>query len=87
MKRILTLLLAVVTITTAAEDIELYVGNSAIKTGKKPQVLIIFDNSGSMGTTEQIKEPYDPSKTYPAIGGDNSLSEKFIYYTLFIIYN
>jgi type IV pilus assembly protein PilY1 len=81
MKRILTLLLAVVTITTAAEDIELYVGNSAIKTGKKPQVLIIFDNSGSMGTTEQIKEPYDPSKTYPAIGGDNSLSEKFIYYT------
>ncbi|MEY8213533.1 MAG: hypothetical protein RPR97_03510, partial [Colwellia sp.] len=70
-----------VSFISVAEDIELYVGNSAQQVGGKPQVLIIFDNSGSMSTTEEIKEAYDKDEIYPAVGGYNSLSDKFIYYT------
>ncbi|WDE14172.1 pilus assembly protein [Thalassomonas haliotis] len=65
----------------AAEDIELYVGDVSQRSGTKPQVLIIFDNSGSMSTTEEVKTPYDPDTVYPAIGGFSSLSDKFIYFT------
>ena len=64
-----------------AEDIELYVGNTAQRIGNKPQVLIIFDNSGSMNTYEEVTAPYDPNITYPAIGSLNSLSDKFVYFT------
>ncbi|WP_281560152.1 PilC/PilY family type IV pilus protein [Thalassomonas sp. RHCl1] len=62
------------------EDIELYIGDQSQRVGKKPQVLIIFDNSGSMNTIENVKSPYDPNTTYPAIGGYNSLSDDFIYF-------
>lgn len=65
---------------TSAEDIELYVGNSDQRSGAKPQVLIIFDNSGSMSGIMQAKATYDPAITYPAIGSDNSLRGKFIYF-------
>ncbi|OEG72837.1 type IV pilin biogenesis protein [Shewanella colwelliana] len=49
---------AVVAITVAsgmsiADDTELYLINTDIKTGKRPQVLFIFDNSGSMSTEDQ----------------------------------
>lgn len=64
-----------------AEDIELYVGTTAQRVGNKPQVLIIFDNSGSMGTLEEVTAPYVPTFPYPAIGGLNSLSDKFVYFT------
>lgn len=64
-----------------AEDIELYIGNSTQRVGGKPKVLIIFDNSGSMNTTEEIKTPYDSTIVYPALGGLNSLSSDFIYFT------
>lgn len=73
--------LAVATSLTYAEDIELYVGSSDQRSGTKPQVLIIFDNSGSMSGLMQTKASYDPNTTYPAIGSDNSLSDKFIYFT------
>ncbi len=65
----------------AAEDIELYIGDTASKVGNKPQVLIIFDNSGSMRTTEEVKTPYDPNIEYPAVGGNGKLSEQFLYFT------
>ncbi|MBA6362179.1 rRNA (guanine-N1)-methyltransferase [Colwellia sp. BRX8-4] len=64
-----------------SEDIELYIGDAAQRTGNKPQVLIIFDNSGSMNSLESVDEPYDPNTVYPAVGSDNSLSDKFIYFT------
>lgn len=38
---------------TIADDTELYLINSGIQTGKRPQVLFIFDNSGSMSTEDQ----------------------------------
>jgi type IV pilus assembly protein PilY1 len=68
-------------LTAYSEDIELYIGDAAQRTGNKPQVLIIFDNSGSMNSLESVDEPYDPNIVYPAVGGLNSLSDKFIYFT------
>jgi type IV pilus assembly protein PilY1 len=47
---------------------------------KKPQVLLIFDNSGSMGTEMTVKKGYDPSINYPAVGSSHKFSDKFIYY-------
>ena len=64
-----------------SEDIDLYLGDDSVQTGPKPQVLIIFDNSGSMNTNEEVKADYDPDTVYPAVGGLNSLSDKFIYFT------
>ena len=64
-----------------AEDIELYISDSVKQAQQRPQVLLIFDNSGSMGTQEYFKKSYDPTITYPAVGGFNSLSDKFIYFT------
>ncbi len=78
-------LLGVILLLTQAQlwaDIDnLYVGNTAQRIGNKPQVLIIFDNSGSMNTYEEVTAPYDPNITYPAIGSLNSLSDKFVYFT------
>ena len=53
-----------------ADDTELYVANG-LSTGQgRPQVLIIFDNSGSMRTEEAVAaEPFDPSVDYTAYGG------------------
>tara|TARA_R110000765_G_scaffold61699_9_gene119509 strand:+ start:4655 stop:8233 length:3579 start_codon:yes stop_codon:yes gene_type:complete len=82
MKKFLsTSLLLLVSTVSFSEDIELYVSNAVKLAGSKTQVLIIFDNSGSMGTTLSVNEDYDPSVTYPAIGNDNSLDERFIYFT------
>ncbi|RTR39091.1 type IV pilin biogenesis protein [Shewanella canadensis] len=38
---------------TFADDTELYLIDSSPKTGKRPQVLFVFDNSGSMSTEDQ----------------------------------
>lgn len=38
---------------TFADDTELYLVDSTVRTGKRPQVLFIFDNSGSMSTEDQ----------------------------------
>ncbi len=63
-----------------AEDIELYVGSIDQRTGQKPQVLIIFDNSGSMNGTMTIQSSYDPNGTYSAIGG-SALNDEYVYYS------
>ncbi|QDF66362.1 type IV pilin biogenesis protein [Shewanella sp. SNU WT4] len=36
-----------------ADDTELYLMDSSVRSGKRPQVLFIFDNSGSMSTEDQ----------------------------------
>ncbi|MBV7314179.1 pilus assembly protein [Shewanella sp. NIFS-20-20] len=67
---------------SVADDTELYVYESSARAGARPQVLIIFDNSGSMRTIENDAEAnYDPAVTYPAVGSDNSLQERMIYFT------
>jgi len=63
-----------------AEDIELYLGNNT-NNKTRPQVLVILDNSGSMNTLEVVDEPYDPNKTYPAVGGLNALQQRMTYFT------
>lgn len=82
MKKLLaTSLLLFVSSLSFSEDIELYVSDAVKLAGGKTQVLIVFDNSASMGTVIAAKEDYDHTKTYPALGNDNSLDERFIYYT------
>jgi len=70
-----------ISLISYSEDIELYIGDAVQRSGNKPQVLIIFDNSGSMNSLESVDEPYEPGTVYPAVGGLNSLSDKFIYFT------
>lgn len=50
-----------------ADDTELFVSDLSAQNGIKPQVLIIFDNSGSMKSSEQVViESYEPTKDYGA---------------------
>jgi len=78
-------LVAGLLLTTAnfsySEDIELYISDSVKQAKARPQVLIVFDNSGSMSRVESVKSSYDPNTIYPAVGGLNSLSDKFVYFT------
>ncbi|GHE79791.1 pilus assembly protein [Thalassotalea profundi] len=80
-KLILIGALTLVSYFAYSEDIELYISDTAKQSGKRPQVLIIFDNSGSMGTDEWVKPSYNPKTNYPGIGGDNSAKNTRIYYT------
>ncbi|QSX30870.1 rRNA (guanine-N1)-methyltransferase [Shewanella cyperi] len=69
---------------TFADDTELYVFESSSRTGARPKVLIIFDNSGSMATLEEDNaSAYDPDRDppYEAVGGANSFQERMVYYT------
>ncbi|SIQ60748.1 type IV pilus assembly protein PilY1 [Shewanella morhuae] len=61
------------------DDTELYVFETATDAGARPKVLIIFDNSGSMDTKENVPDPdfippvdydsdYNPSKDYSGTG-------------------
>jgi type IV pilus assembly protein PilY1 len=54
-----------------ADDTELYIANG-LSTGQgRPQVLIIFDNSGSMRTEEAVAaQPFDPSVDYTGYVGN-----------------
>ena len=55
-----------------AEDIELFVGNAAANTTARPNILLILDDSGSMGSTVITQNNYDPATTYPSVGCDPS---------------
>lgn len=74
--------LLLISTTSFSEDIELYIGETIQQAKTRPKVLIIFDNSGSMNNNgDDFKKLYDPNTVYEAVGGFNSLSEKFIYFT------
>ncbi len=64
-----------------SEDIELYISESIKQTQTRPKVLVIFDNSGSMGTEEYFKQAYDPGTDYDALAGFTKRSQKYIYYS------
>lgn len=50
---------------TAADDTEIYRAEAAEASTGRPKVLIVFDDSGSMGNeVDQQRPPYDPSGTY-----------------------
>jgi type IV pilus assembly protein PilY1 len=56
--------LALTSLRGGAEDIELYVNEAKQQEVKRPQVLIMFDTSGSMGWNELVKERYNPKINY-----------------------
>lgn len=81
MKKILALsLLMLVSTLSYSEDIELYISQAVKLAAKKTQVLIIFDNSGSMRREETVKLRYDPTENYPALPGRTKFSKSYIYY-------
>lgn len=80
-KYLVTSLLLLMSAASFSEDVELYVSDAVKLASKKTQVLIIFDNSGSMSTQLSVNEDYNPDTAYPAVGGDNSLNERFVYFT------
>lgn len=48
-----------------ADDTELYVYGGTVASDRRPQVLIIFDNSGSMSTEEEeAPPPFNPAQDY-----------------------
>ena len=66
MKKYLIFLLMLFFVQPAfSDDTEIY-GVSTINV--KPNVLIVFDNSGSMSAEDIPSEQYDPETTYPSAG-------------------
>lgn len=64
-----------------AEDIDLYVLRNGGNTSYRPQLLIIFDNSGSMNTQlESAFDRYDPSTTYAPVDAAHQYQDDIIYY-------
>lgn len=60
-------LLSLACMLLMADDTELFVADVSAQHGIRPQVLIIFDTSGSMRSSEEvIKEAYDPARDYGA---------------------
>ncbi|MBL4940405.1 MAG: rRNA (guanine-N1)-methyltransferase [Colwellia sp.] len=80
-KYLLVGLLTTVANVSFSEDIELYISDSVKQAKARPQVLIIFDNSGSMSRNETVKESYDPNTNYDAVSGYTKQSNDYIYYT------
>ena len=84
-KRVLcSVLFALVAISarTVADDTELYVVESSLRTGANPKILIIFDNSGSMSTIEEdTPGSYDSGITYEPISSAHAYQDDKIYFT------
>ncbi|WP_157964650.1 pilus assembly protein [Algibacillus agarilyticus] len=64
--------------STLSEDIELYVNQNAESDGNNPQIMIIFDNSGSMSSPAYSRPTYDPSVVYPMAA--NNLTYRATYF-------
>lgn len=90
MKRFITLSLLTISalVTTSlplAEDIELYISDVVRQSAQKTKVLIIFDNSGSMGTLHSVDEPYlrggqtEPDY-YPPDGASHAYDDDATYF-------
>ena len=85
-KYLLKMLLATVLVCISpigfSEDIELYISDVVRQAGKSTKVLIIFDNSGSMGTTHKVQEKFDadPNVTYPPEGAAHAYNDNATYF-------
>jgi len=90
MKKFFTLSLLIISaLMTAslslAEDIELYVSDAVKQAAKKSKVLIIFDNSGSMGTVHTVDKPYNLDEGtvpdyYPPDGASHAYNDDATYF-------
>ncbi|WP_354623357.1 hypothetical protein [Psychromonas sp. MME2] len=73
-KRYAILLLILLSTLAKAADTELYVADVSAQNGIRPQVLIVFDTSGSMTSSEQIVlDAFDPSHDYGAGSKENRI--------------
>ncbi|PKG40795.1 pilus assembly protein [Psychromonas sp. Urea-02u-13] len=73
-KRLLASLLCAYCVLLSADDTELFVADLSAQNGIRPQVLIIFDTSGSMRSSEEVVlEPYDPARDYGAGSDANKI--------------
>jgi len=79
--------LLMTTSLSLAEDIDLYISDAVKQSAKKSKVLIIFDNSGSMGTLHSVDEPYidDDDEDgipdyYPPDGASHAYNDDAIYF-------
>ena len=79
-KFIISSLLIAISGFSFGEDIELYISEAVKEASKKTQVLIIFDNSGSMSTEELVKVSYDPNTAYSILAGTTPPAGNNIYY-------
>ncbi|WP_298768553.1 PilC/PilY family type IV pilus protein [uncultured Shewanella sp.] len=75
-KSVYFILFFIISPLSFADDTQLYVFESSARSGVRPQVLIVFDTSGSMGDSEETETPYDrgesltaSTKLYYAKGG------------------
>jgi len=79
MKRYLLLTLAVIlgcAVDLRADDTEIY--GTVVNPSLEPNVMILFDTSGSMGTVDVPGDPYDPAQTYTC--GSCTYSSNAVYY-------
>jgi len=67
--------------TTQAEDTELFVADLSAQEGRKPKVLIIFDNSGSMSSFTAVKKGYHRDIVYPSLGSSDNGAHDQLYYS------
>ncbi|WP_199609381.1 pilus assembly protein [Flocculibacter collagenilyticus] len=77
-------LITVLSVSTQADDIEIYLGDAALRGSSRPQVLVILDTSGSMAVAQhggivQVKPFYDPETVYPSLGGADNDSNAIFY--------
>src|SRR5262245_61344373 len=63
----------------AADDTELFVATSS-GAGIRPNILFVIDDSGSMTTTVETQEPYNPLTTYPGRSGVTKCSVTKVYW-------
>jgi len=82
---LLTISTIVTTSLSLAEDIELYISDVVKDSAKKSKVLIIFDNSGSMGNSHTVDAPYVKDGEmlpayYPPDGASHAYNDDATYF-------
>ncbi|PKH89284.1 pilus assembly protein [Colwellia sp. Bg11-28] len=80
LRSLLAISLACVSNMSLSEDIELYVSEKVREAGKSTKVLIIFDNSGSMGAVSDELPRFDPLEEYLAEGASHAYNDEATYF-------
>ena len=78
MKKFVWMTLILIAITTTvgwADDTEIY--GTVTNPDLEPNILIVFDSSGSMSTVDVPGDPYDPTITYPGSNATNAVYERY----------
>ncbi|GLX77161.1 type IV pili system adhesin PilY [Thalassotalea insulae] len=79
-KTLLMGMLACLSTMVSSEDIELYISDVVKQSAAKSKVLIIFDNSGSMTTVEEVNDDFDPNEEYAAEAASHAFNDGAIYF-------